>query len=165
MASSSGMFLFYAGLRPRGWYASGCRRIAGDAYASRIVDGVEDRGSSRNHSLLADSLGAERPNRRRVFDENRLNRRHVPSGGNQVVVKVLAFPGEEFLHERHPQTLRGAAFDLSLDEGRIDGTPDVGTGGDLQHADCAQFCIEGDLRHMRAKSEDGIGGALTVFVE
>ena len=123
------------------------------AHANRIVNGIEDRGRGRNHRLLADPFGAERADRRRIFDEDRFDRRHVAGRGNQIVVKVLAFAGKKFLHQRHPQSLRGAAFDLSFDKRWIDGAAHVVRRGDLQNPHCAQFRIDRNLRQVRAESD------------
>src|SRR6266853_4463040 len=144
MASSSGMFLFWSdssvGVRPavrrascppigpagRRRYKCGADAVrrcghAADAYTNRIVNCVENCRSGWDYRLLADPFGAEWANGRRVFDENRLDRRHVARGRNQIVVKVLAFAGKELLHQRHPQALGGAAFDLSFNEWWSDG--------------------------------------------
>ena len=138
IASDGVVFRHGSSARPvsrlsRGWRrdAVGRGRHAVNANADRVVNCVEDRRSGRNHRLLADSLGAERSDRRRIFDEDRLDRRHVAGGGNQVVVKVLALAGKEFLHQRHPQALRGTAFDLAFDQRGIDGAANIVRGGDL----------------------------------
>ena len=63
---------------------------------------VENRGRGWDHRLLADPFGAEWADGRRIFNENRLDRRHVARGRNQIVMKILAFAGKEFFHQRHP---------------------------------------------------------------
>ncbi len=140
-------------------------RHAANAYANRIVNRVENCRSGWNHRLLADPFGAERADGRGIFDENRLDRRHVAGRRNQVVMKILAFAGKKFFHQRHPQALGGAAFDLSFNQRGIDGPADVVRGGDLQHAHRAQFSIDSDLRQMRAESINRIGRALAIFVQ
>src|SRR5262245_29217679 len=103
MASSSGTLLL---LSP-GFENSGTHTIRGSRYtmnsdANGIVDGVEDGGSGWNHSLLADALGAERPDGSGILDQDRFDGRHVAGGGNQVVVQILTLAGKEFFHERLP---------------------------------------------------------------
>src|ERR1700732_2312152 len=118
MASSSGMFHFWsdrsAGVPPAvrrasctpigpagrrcykcGADAVGRRGHAADAYTNRIVNCVENCRSGWDYRLLADPFGAEWANGRRIFDENRLDRRPVASRRNQVVMKVLAVAGEK----------------------------------------------------------------------
>ena len=145
--------------------AVGRRGQAANAHANRIVNCVQDRGRGWNHRLLADPFGAERPDRRRIFDENRLDRRHVASGRNQIVMKVLAFAGEKLFHQRHAQALGDAAFDLSFNQRRIDGAADVVRGRDLQHAHRAQFGVDCDLGQVRAETKNGVGRALAIFVQ
>ena len=40
-------------------------------------------------------------------------------------MQILALAGKELLHQRVPQTLRGAALDLSLNESRINGAANI----------------------------------------
>src|ERR1700682_202602 len=124
MASSSGMLRFRLGYQGCAYTVGGCGHAA-DAYTSCIVNCVENCRSGRDYRLFTDPFGTEWPNGRRVFDENRLDLRHVARGRNQVVMKVLAFAGKKLLHQRHPQALGGAAFDLSFNECWIDGPSDV----------------------------------------
>src|SRR4029077_9323261 len=188
MASSSGMFLFWsdrsagappavrrASFSPIGPAGHGCykcgadavgrRRHATDAYANRIVNCVENCRSGWDYRLLADPFGTEWANGRRIFDENRLDQRHVARGRNQIIVKVLAFAGKELLHQRHPQALGGAAFDLSFNECWIDGPADVVRGSDLQHAHGAQFGVYRNLGQVSAEPINRIGLALAVVVQ
>jgi len=136
-----------------------------DAYADRIVNCVEDRGRRRYHSLLADSFGAERSDRRRVLNKNRFHRRHIAGGGDQVVMKILTLAGKEFLHQRHPQPLRCAAFDLPFNQSWINGAANIMRGGYFQYTDGAQFRINGNLHQVRPKSKDSIWNALPIFIQ
>ena len=165
MASSSVTFFFRAGCQNCGADAVGRGRHAMDANADRVLDRVENRRRGRNHRLLADSLGAKRADRRGIFDQDRLDRRHVAGGRNQIVMQILALAGEEFFHQRHPQALRGAAFDLAFDQRWIDGAADVVRRGDLQYPHRAEFGIDRDLGQVRAKSKDRIGSALAVLIQ
>ena len=107
----------HVGLPPAqdgGAHAVGRRGHAVNAHADRVMDGVQDRGRGRDQRLLADALGAERADRRGVLDQDRLDRRHVADGRDQIVVQVLAAPRRELLHQRQAETLRDAALDLAL---------------------------------------------------
>src|SRR6476661_6383596 len=170
MASSSGTLVFHSHVS----YSSGencrakpvgCCWHAAHANANRIVDSVENCGCSRNYGLLADTLGTERANWRRILDQDRFNRRHIANRGNQIVVKVLTLAGKEFFHQRHAQSLGSAALDLPFDQGWIDGTAHVMGGGNLQDLHCAQFRIDRNLRQVRPESEYGVWNALTIFIE
>ena len=44
------------------------------------------------------------------------DRRHVADGRDQIVVQILGAAGDVFLHQRHADALRDAAFDLALDQ-------------------------------------------------
>ena len=138
---------------------------ARDAGAGRVMDGVEDCGRSRDQSLLADPFCAKGSDGRRLLDENAFHRRHVADGGNQIVVQVLAFAGNKLFHQRHAEALRRAAFDLSLNQRRIDGLADVVRGGHPEDLDAAEFDVHLHLGDMGAEAEHCIGFTLAVFVE
>ena len=114
---------------------------ARDAGAGRVMDGVEDCGRGRYQSLLADPLGAKGSDGSRLLDENAFHRRHVADGGNEIVVQVLAFAGNKLFHQRHAEALRRAAFDLSLDQRRIDGLADVVRADQLEDLDAAELDV------------------------
>ena len=141
------------------------RARAGFADAGRVMDGVEDRRRGRDQRLLADALGAERADRRRVLDQDALDRRHVADGRDQIVVQVLALAGEELLHQREAEPLRGAALDLAFDQRRIDRAADVVRAGQPQHLHAAELDVDLDLGDMRARAEHRVGLALAVLVE
>ena len=136
-----------------------------NAHANRIMNRIENRRRGRDHRLLADSFRAEGPDRRRIFDQDRLDRRNVARRRNQIVVQILAFAGEEFLHQRHAEALRNSALDLAFNQSRIDGAPDIMGRGHLQHTNRAQFNVDFDLRHVRAETEDRVRIALPVFIQ
>ena len=46
-------------------------------------------------------------------------------------MQILALAGKEFFHQRHPQALGGAAFDLAFDQCGIDRAANVVRGCDL----------------------------------
>ena len=101
----------------------------------------------------------------RVLDQDALDRRHVADGRNEVVVQVLALAGEELLHQRETETLRGAALDLAFDQRRIDRAADVVRACEPQDFDAAELDIDLDLGDMRARPEHRVGLALAVLVE
>src|SRR5277367_2445469 len=135
------------------------------AYAGSVVNRIQDRRSSRNHGLLADTFRAEWSDRRRIFNQNRFDWRNVSDRGDQVVMQILALAGKEFLHQRHAEALSHTAFDLSFDQRGIDRATYVMRGNNLQHPHRSQFNINGNLRHVSAKSVDCVRAALSVFVE
>src|SRR5215470_7243712 len=89
-----------------------CRHFA-NTDSHRIVNRVENRRRGWNHSLLANPLRPKRTDGRRLFDQNGLDLRHISSRRNQVIVQVLTLARKELLHQRHAETLRHAALDLS----------------------------------------------------
>src|SRR5215471_11565619 len=100
MASSSGKrFVLGASGEDRGADAIGRSRDSVYADADRVVNRVQNRGSGGNHGLFADPFRAEWADRRGIFDQDGLDRRHVSGRRNQVVMEILAFAGEEFFHE------------------------------------------------------------------
>src|SRR4029077_9350201 len=135
------------------------------AHAGSIVNRVQDCRGSGDDGLLADAFGPKRPDWRGILDEDGLHRRHVPDGRNQVVVKVLALPRKKLFHQRVTQTLRRAAFDLSFNEGRVDGASHVVSGRYPQHLHGSEFRIDRDLRHVRSKAEHGVRYTLAVFIK
>ena len=80
-------------------------------------------------------------------------------------MQVLAFAGNEFLHQREAEPLRRTAFDLSLDQHGIDGSADVVRGDQPNQLHRAKLDIDLDLGQMRAEAIDGIRVALTVSIE
>src|SRR5258707_2240839 len=142
----------------------GCGDFA-NANADGVVNRVEDGGRSRDHRLLPDSLGAEGTDGRTLFNQYGFYRRHVARRGNQVVVQILPFAGRELFHERHAQSLCGAAFDLTLNQSGIDGPSDIMGGRNPEHAHGSEFDIHLHLGHVRAKTVYGIGIPLTILVE
>src|SRR6266576_3325100 len=80
-------------------------------------------------------------------------------------MKILALAWEKLLHERHSQPLGRSAFNLSLDQCRINRTTDIVSRGDLQHLHRSHFRIDSNLGQMRAKSEYGVRNALAIFVQ
>ncbi len=80
-------------------------------------------------------------------------------------MQILALAREEFFHERHPQTLRDAALDLAFDQCWIDGAPDIVRRSHFEHAHCAKFDINFDLRHVRAEPEHRIWCSLPVLIQ
>src|SRR3984957_13600633 len=104
-----------------------------------MMDGVKDRGRSRNQRLLADALGPERANRGTVLDQDALDRRHVADRRDQIVVQVLALAGEELLHQREAKALRRATLDLAFDERRIDRPANVVRANEAQDFDTPEL--------------------------
>src|SRR5438270_309423 len=164
MASSSGTGVSARGedgganpVRSRGHYAN--------ANADGVVNRVEDGGRSGDHRLLPDSLSAEGTDGRTLFDQYGFYRRHVACRWNQVVVQILSFAGREFLHERHAQSLRDAAFNLTLNQCRIDGPSHIMSGCDPQHAHGSKFDIYLQLGQVHAEAIHSIRISLTILVE
>src|SRR5437879_7878900 len=136
-----------------------------DAHAGGIMNRVQDCRGGRDDCLLADSFRSKRPDWRGILDEDRLHRRHVTDGRDQVVVKILALPRKKLFHQGVTQTLRRAAFDLSFNEGRVDRASHVVSGRYPQHLHGSEFRIDRDLRHVRPKAEHGVRYTLAVFIE
>src|SRR5581483_6738000 len=142
-----------AGLRENGRsYATRSRRSLVNANTSSIMNRIQNRRSRGDDCLLANSFGAEGTDRRRIFDQDRLNWGNVTRGRNQIVMKIFALPRKKFFHQRHAQSLRNAALDLTFNQSGIDRASDVMGGGHLQHTNRAQFNIDFDLRHVRAET-------------
>src|SRR5436190_5864769 len=136
-----------------------------NANANGVVNRVEDGGCRRDHRLLPDSLGAEGTDGRTLFNQYGFYRRHVAYGGNQVVVQILSFAGREFLHERHAESLGGAAFDLAFNQSGIDRSSDIMSCRNPEHAHGSEFDIHLHLGQMRAEAVHGIWIPLTILVE
>src|SRR6516225_1093179 len=136
-----------------------------DANASGVVNPVEDGRRGRNHSLLADSLGTEGTDGRALLDQYGFYRRNVAHRGNEVVMQILPFARREFFHERHAQSLCGSAFDLTLNQGGIDGSSDIMGGRNPQHAHSSELDIDLHLGKVCAETIHGIWISLTILVE
>ena len=98
-----------------------------------MADGAEDRRCRRNQRRFADALRAVGSFRVLVFDDVDRHWRHVAYGRDQVVVQIFRAAGDEFLHQRQPESLRDAAVDLTFHQRRIDRASDVVRGVDVQH--------------------------------
>ena len=140
-------------------------RHAIHAHAGRVMDGAQDRRRRRHQAGLADALGARRPERLAVLDQDALDLGHVADGRDQIVVQVLGAAGQVFLHQRQAEPLRDAAFDLAFDQGRIDRLADIVRGHDAQHLHRAQLDIDLDDRHLRGEGIGRIRHALPVGIE
>src|SRR6266849_7772317 len=136
-----------------------------DADADRVVERVHDGGSRGNQCLFADAFCPVGANRRRIFDQDGFNGWHVANGGDEIVVQIFSAAGEKFFHECHAEALGHAAFDLPFDESGIDGAADVVSGGEADNFYGAEFGVHFDFGEMRAEAVDGVGGALSIFVE
>ena len=77
-------------------------------------------------------------------------------------MQVLGAAGDVFLHQRHADALRDAAFDLAFDEQRVDRLADIMGGGDLEQLDRAEADVDLELGDLRAEAVDGIGLALAL---
>ena len=99
------------------------------------------------------------------LDQDRLDRRHVADGRDQIVVQILGAAGDVFLHQRHADALRDAALDLALDQQRVDRLADIMRGGDLDQLHRAELEVDLELGDLRAVAVDGIGLALALGVE
>src|ERR1700687_5604323 len=104
------------------------------AYAGSVVNRIQYRGRSRDYGLLSDAFRSEGADRRGVFDQNRFDQRNVAGCRDQIVVQILAFAGEELLHQCHAESLGNTALDLPFNQGRIDGPAHVVRGNDIQNA-------------------------------
>ncbi len=131
----------------------------------RVADGVEDRRRGRDQHMLAEPLGAERSFRVRDLDQDRLDRRHVADGRDQIVVKVFGAAWNVLFHQRHADALRDAALDLAFGELRVDRLADVMRGGDLDQPDRAELQVDFQFGDLRAIAIDGVGAALALGVE
>jgi len=57
------------------------RRHPMDPHANGVVDRIQDRRRGRNHCLLPDPLGTERPDGRGILNQNRFDRRQISAEG------------------------------------------------------------------------------------
>src|ERR1700730_19273034 len=80
-------------------------------------------------------------------------------------MQVLAFAGEEFLHQRHAESLGDTALDLPLNQSGINGAAYIVCGDDLQNAHRPELDINSNFRHVSAESVHRIWNALAVLVE
>ena len=80
-------------------------------------------------------------------------------------MKIFAFAWEEFFHQRHADSLRDPAFDLSFDQGWIDGPAHIVRGGDLEHLHRAKLDIDFNLGEVCPKSEHGVRYALAILIQ
>src|SRR5215470_2194553 len=135
------------------------------ANAEAIMKCVQDCRRGWNNRLFSNSLRSEGARGRRIFDQDRLHRRHVARGWDQVVVKIFALSGKKFFHERHSQSLGDAAFNLTFNQGGIDSAADIMSRRNLQNSNRTEFGVDFNLRHVRAKAVDRVGNALPIFIE
>src|SRR5919106_5432626 len=97
--------------------------------AGRVAERGNDRCGGHDRRRLADALDAVGRVRLGLLDELRRDRRHVEESREEVVREVgiedhpVAYL--DLLHEREPETLRGASLDLALDRERVERVPDV----------------------------------------
>src|SRR5690349_25132656 len=80
-------------------------------------------------------------------------------------MQVLSLARKEFLHQRHTDSLRDAALDLSFDQSWVNGAAHIVRGSDLEHSYRPQFDINFDLGEVRAKSKHGVRYALTILIK
>src|SRR6185312_4056762 len=104
---------------------------------------------------LANTLHAERPDRVRIFDDDRIDMRHVerrwqnvfgkPGRGGAAALDFVVF------HKALPERLHHPAFDLSFDALRIDGATDIVRRPDAKHLDLAGDGIDFNFGNLAAE--------------
>ena len=129
------------------------------------MDRAQDGRRRRHQAGLADTLGARGAERLAILDQDAFDLGHVADGGNEIVVQVLGAAREIFLHQRQAQPLGDAAFDLALDQGRVDRLADVVGGHHAQHLHRAQLDIDLDDGDLGGEGIGRIGNALAVGIE
>src|ERR1700736_4081715 len=120
LAVTSSMSASLAGKCDGRDHAIGRRGYLANARAGRMMDRVENGRRRGDQRLFANALGAERADGRSVLHKNGFDRRHVADRRDEIIMQVLALAGEELFHQRHPEALRRAALDLTLDQSRVD---------------------------------------------
>src|SRR5215469_263088 len=115
-------------------HAVGGGRESSNAYPGGVVNGIQDRGSSRDNGVLAQAFRSAGSNRSRLLDKNRFHGRQVSNGRYQIVVKVFTPAGNKFLHQGEAQALGNASLNLAFGKPRIDGTTRVMRGSHFEYA-------------------------------
>ena len=128
-------------------------------------DGIQYGRCCRDQDVFAQSLGAVRSMRIRFLDEQGLDRRDVPDGGDEIVMEVFGFPGEVFFHERHTKALGDAAVHLALGQERVDGLADIMGCRDVQRAHAPETRVDLHQNDMCRVAELRIRDALALVVE
>ena len=77
-------------------------------------------------------------------------------------MQVVGSTADVFLHERKSDPLRNAAVDLTLNQRRIDGTPDIMGRVDPYESHGSKLRVDFDLGDLSAESVGRIRHALTI---
>src|SRR6185436_14033694 len=114
----------------------------------RVVDGRRDRGRLRVVRHLADPLRAVWAVGGGVLDDDRVDLREVLEPRREIRAELPAAVIDggvvrvAVLEHAEPEALHGAPLDLPLDEGGVDGEPDVVDLDEARHAHHARLVVD-----------------------
>ena len=148
----------------RAQHLLGRDRQLGDPDPDRVVDGRRDRGRLRVVRHLADPLRAVRTVGGGVLDDDRVDLREVLEPRREIRAELPAAVIDRgvvrvaVLEHAEPEALHGAPLDLPLDEGGVDGEPDVVDLDEARHAHHAGLVVDLHLGRAGRVRDRGVGG-------
>ena len=142
-----------------------CAGRACNTNSRRLVDATKDGWRRSAQRRLADALRPPGPGGLGLLDDIRLDRWHVPDGGDQVIVQIFGFAGDIFFHEGQAEPLRDATMNLPFDLLRIERAPHVMGGGDAGDLNRAQIQIDLHVGDLCGKPVGSVWFSLATFVK